>query len=243
MNEPTGELRDSTTVAGALRASGAVREFTDDVVTDSTLYDILDDARFAPSGGNRQPWRVIVLRDADQRRLVAETYLEAWHDYVGHVLAGLVPFAPTATAQDRLSALERRGDAVAKSDPRGFAETLADAPALLLVTVDLSQLAATDRDLPRYTFVGGASVYPFVWNVLLAAQARGLGGVMTTVATRLEDRLRPVLKLDDNDAVAAMVVLGYPRRRVARLTRRPVERFTTLDTRNGPALEPNNPSA
>ena len=89
------ELRD------ALRTTGSIRRFTDQPVDDRLLYAILDDARFAPSGGNRQAWRVIVVKDDARRRALAADYLDAWHDYVGHVLAGLVPFSPLATDEER----------------------------------------------------------------------------------------------------------------------------------------------
>ena len=67
-------------------------------------------------------------------------------------------------------------------------------PALLLVLADLSALAAVDRDLPRYTFAGGTSIYPFVWSLLLAARAEGLGGVMTTMPVRSEDGVARALR-------------------------------------------------
>ena len=51
-----------------LRTTGAVREFTDEPVPDEVLARVLDTARFAPSGGNRQGWRVVVVRDPDTRR-------------------------------------------------------------------------------------------------------------------------------------------------------------------------------
>jgi nitroreductase len=52
----------------ALRSTGSSREFTDQLVDDATIAAILDDARFAPSGGNRQPWRVAVVHDGSIRR-------------------------------------------------------------------------------------------------------------------------------------------------------------------------------
>ena len=58
----------------------------------------------------------------------------------------------------------------------------------MLVVADLRALAAVDRDLDRYTLVGGASIYPFCWSVLLAARAEGLGGVMTTMASGARTR-------------------------------------------------------
>ena len=55
-------------IISTLRTTGAVRAFTDEPVADAVVHEILDDARFAPSGGNRQPWRVAVVKDPTIRR-------------------------------------------------------------------------------------------------------------------------------------------------------------------------------
>jgi nitroreductase len=220
----------------ALRTTGSVREFTARPVDDALLFEILDEARFAPSGGNRQAWRVLVIKDAAQRRAIGALYLEAWHDYVAHLLAGVVPFSPLASEEDRAAAQGQRAAALARSRPDGFAETLGEVPVMLVVCVDLGVLAATDRDLDRYHFAGGASIYPFVWNILLAARSRGLGGVMTTMATRNEPRLAELLDLPTNYAVASVVALGYAQRRHTKLTRKTVGEFTTVDTFGGAAF-------
>ena len=222
----------------ALRTTGSIRNFTDEEVSEQTIYEILDDARFAPSGGNRQAWRVIVVRDPAQRRRVRDAYLEGWHDYVGHLLAGLIPFSPLASESDRAAALAQRGEAVARSSPDGFAETIDGVPVMLVICANLEVLAATDRDLDRYHMVGGASIYPFVWNILLAARERGLGGVMTTIATRNEDRVREALSVPQSYAVASVVVLGHPLRRHLNLARRSVEDFTTVDNFDGMTFTP-----
>ena len=222
----------------ALRTTGSIRNFTKEQVSEETVYEILDDARFAPSGGNRQAWRVIVVRDPVQRRRVRDAYLDGWHDYVGHLLAGLVPFSPLATDTDRAAALAQRGQAEARSTPDGFAETIHTVPVMLVICANLEVLAATDRDLDRYHLVGGASVYPFVWNILLAARARDLGGVMTTIATRNEDRIRDALGVPTSYAVASVVVLGHPQRRLVNLSRRKVEEFTTTDYFDGASFAP-----
>jgi nitroreductase len=224
------ELRD------ALRTTGSVRAFTDEPVDDAVLFDVLEDARFAPSGGNRQAWRVIVVRDPEQRRLLGAAYLDAWHDYVASLLAGVTPFSPLASADERDAVAALREAAEAKSSPDGFAETLERAPALLVVAADLAAFAATDRDLDRYQLVGGASIYPFIWSILLAAHERGLGGVMTTVATANEPRLRDIFSLPSNYVVASVVVLGYPEHRATKLRRREVPEFTSVDRFDGPAF-------
>jgi nitroreductase len=217
----------------ALRTTGSVRGFLDEPVPDETLYDILDDARFAPSGGNRQAWHVIVVKDARRRRALRDLYLDGWHDYVAHVLAGLIPFSPLASDEDRAVALSNRDAAIAVSKPDGFPETLENVPVMLVICADLSALAATDRDLGRYQIAGGASIYPFVWSILLAARARGLGGVMTTIATRNEPGVREVLDLPDDQIVASIVALGRPTSQVTKLKRRGVDEFTTIDSFDG----------
>lgn len=221
----------------ALRTTGSVRNFTPDPVPDQLLFDVLNDARFAPSGGNRQAWHVIVVKDQARRRAIGDCYLDAWHDYVAHVLAGLIPFSPLASQGDRELATSKRDDAIATSKPYGFPETLSDVPVMLVVCADLRFLAATDRDLGHYQIAGGASIYPFVWSILLAAADRGIGGVMTTVATRKEPELRAVLELPDDVIVAAVVALGYPQQRHTKLKRNAVTDFTTIDAFDGPAFQ------
>jgi nitroreductase len=219
----------------ALRTTGSIGYFTDEPVSDELLFAVLDDARFAPSGGNRQAWRVIVVRDLARRKRVRDLYLDAWHDYVGHLLAGLIPFSPLASDEDRASALAQRSAAEALSRPDGFPEALDQVPVMLVICANLEVLSATDRDLDRYQLVGGASVYPFIWNILLAARERGLGGVMTTVATRNEGALREALAIPPTYAVASVVALGHPSSRHTRLKRNPVETFTSVDSFDGPA--------
>jgi nitroreductase len=127
--------------------------------------------------------------------------------------------------------------AAASAGPGGFAEHLDEVPVLLVLLADLSKLAAVDRDLDRYTLVGGGSIYPFAWSILLAARAEGLGGVMTTMATRREPEMKQLLAVPEHFAVAGLIALGRPLHQPARLKRLEVSRFTTLDRFDGPALD------
>lgn len=227
------DLRD------ALRTTPATREFTDEPVPDEVVADLLDVARFAPSGGNRQAWRVVVVRDPDQRRALRDLYLPGWYDYLAMGQAGLVPWAPVGDRDAEAAARARAPEvaAAAAGGPGGMAEHLDRVPVLLVVLADLRALAATDRDLGRYTLVGGASVYPFVWGILLAARDAGLGGVITTMLAAQEPAVREVLGAPDHLAVAAAVALGHPARRVTRLRRAPVGSFATYDRVDGPPVE------
>ncbi len=227
----------------ALRTTGSIRNFTDEPIDDALVYEILDEARFAPSGGNRQAWRVIVVKDTRQRAAIGAAYLDVWHDYVAHLLAGIIPFSPLASDDDRVAALAQRERAESKSKPDGFAENVQHVPVMLVVLADLEVLAALDRDLPRYHFVGGASIYPFVWSILLAARARGLGGVMTTMAIAREDQLAAILKLPPNYAVASIVALGHFEDGATKLKRRGVAEFTTIDSLDGAIFESEQPTS
>jgi nitroreductase len=227
----------------ALRSTGAVREFVPEPIDDTTLYRILDTARFAPSGGNRQGWRVIVVKDPEKRRALRDLYLTGWYEYLSIAGAGLVPWAPVtdreAEARAMASAPALAARVADESDPGltpGMAEMLDTAPALLVLVADLTALAAVDRDLDRYTFAGGASIYPFAWNLLLAARAEGVGGVITTMAIRREDEVRQLFSLPTTAAVAAVVVLGRPVAAARRLRRLSVEEFTYVDRYGGPAF-------
>ena len=140
-----------------------------------------------------------------------DLYLRGWYEYLAMGSAGLVPWAPVTDRAAEAAAIANAGPfADAGAAAPGFAETLDTAPALLLVLADLTALAAVDRDLPRYTFAGGASIYPFVWSLLLAARTEGLGGVMTTMPVRQEDEVRALFSIPATVAVAALVVAGPP---------------------------------
>jgi nitroreductase len=223
-------------LSDALRTTGAVREFTAQPVTDDVLGRVLDTARFAPSGGNRQGWRVVVVQDGPTRRRLRDLYLEGWYEYLALGAAGLTPWSPVAdrAAEARaLAEVPRIAEQVAARGG-GFAEHLDEVPVLLALFADLGALAAVDRDLGRYTLAGGASIYPFAWNLLLAARAEGLGGVITTMPIRREVEVKELLGAHDDLALAAVVALGHPARPRRRLTRAPVEEWTTIDRLDGP---------
>jgi nitroreductase len=221
-----------------LRSTGAVRAYTDEPVSDDVLARVLDTARFAPNGGNRQGWRVIVVKDQQARRSLRDLYRSGWYDYMALAAAGLTPWSPLTDRGEEGAALANAGQfADAGTAAPGFAEQLDSAPALLLILADLGVLATVDRDLPRYTMVGGASIYPFVWSLLLAARAEGLGGVMTTVVVRREAELRALFDIPESVVAAALVVLGHPVAAARRLKRAPVSSFAWVDRFEGAPLQ------
>jgi nitroreductase len=225
----------------ALRTTGAVREFEDRQVPDDVLYGILEAARFAPSGGNRQAWRVIVVADPVLRARLGALYLTGWYEYLAMSRAGLVPWAPVTDREAEAAALGK-ATAVREQATRtapGFAEQLEKVPALLLLLADLRLLAAVDRDHDGYTLVGGASVYPFAWSILLAAHAAGLGGVLTTVLVREEASVLQLVGAPAGWVLTGALALGYPKQpRPSRLRRRAVELFAMVDRFDGLPLGP-----
>lgn len=215
------ELRDG------IRTNGTVRAFLPDPVDDATVAAVLDDARFAPSGGNQQPWRVVLVKDREIRARLADLIRPVWVEYVSTTAAGTRPFV-----------MGRSVDFDPIEVPNPTVDHLVDAPVVLVVAVDLSKVAMMDGNAThRPSVVGGASIYPFCWNVLLAARTYGLAGVLTTFLSRVEQQAAPVLGLPVGHAIAATIVLGVPEHQPTRLKRRPVESFTTIDRFDGSPID------
>jgi nitroreductase len=194
----------------AMKTAWTNRHFKPDDVPDEVIDEVLDAARFAPSGGNRQGWRVVVVKDAATRRALRDLYLEAWNPYV-------------ATVKANADATRLQARSVQAADD--FAQGLHKIPVLLVVCVDLSTLAVTDAALDRQSIVGGASIYPFVQNVLLAARDSGLGASLTTILVASEPAVAELLGIPEGFAVAALIALGWPVKVPTKLSRRPVEEF------------------
>jgi nitroreductase len=210
-----------------MRSTPAVREFTDDPLPDDVLARILDNARFAPSGGNRQGVRVVVVRDKDTRTALADLTLPVARRYAAQVANGESPWNPLQPSGVDRATIE------ATEVPPQMSAPLREAPVVLVICLDLAVAAATDQDLDRIAVVQGASVYPFVWNVLLAARNEGYGGVLTTMAVAEEPRVKELLGVPDTYAIAAIVPLGKPVRQVTKLRRRPVPEFATRERFDG----------
>lgn len=213
-----------------MRTTFACREFTDEPVPDDVIYQILDVARFAPSGGNRQGQRVIVVRDPEVRGRLADLCRPAMVRYMVQASRGEPPWntvLPTTVDDDELARVRVESP---------FLDSLSQVPVVLVVAVDLSVVASFDRHIDRVGVISGASVYPFVQNILLAARNLGYGGVITTSLASQEPAAQALLGLPPHHAIAAMIPLGRPKRQLTKLRRRPVEQFATLERADGPPL-------
>ena len=224
----------------ALRTTGAVREFTDEPVPDAVLARVLDTARFAPSGGNRQGWQLVVVQDPAIRRTLRDLYLDGWYEYLAIAMAGLTPWAPVTDREAEAKAAAGAPELAAQGGgpSAGFAEQLDEVPVLLALFADLRVVAAVDRDHDRYTFAGGASLYPFAWNLLLAAREEGLAGVITTMPIRREAEVKELLGAPGHLALAAVIALGHPVHQPRRLRRVAVADFAHVDRLDGRPFGP-----
>jgi nitroreductase len=212
----------------AIRTNGTVRAFTDEHVDDATVASVLDDARFAPSGGNRQPWRVAVVKDAVLRRELATLMQPVWDEYLETAAHGGNPFNVVDYVRPTEITPNKHNDLLANIE---------SIPVVLAVAADLSRIAMMDAVLDRPPITGGASIYPFCWNLMLSARAHGLGGVMTTFLSRVEPAAAPALGLPDHHALVTTIFLGHPVHQPTKLTRHPVESFTTVDRFDGRPLK------
>ena len=202
-----------------MRCAPSTRRFTDQPVSREVLERVFDNARFAPSGGNRQGWRVVVVTDADMRRRLRELYEAPWDEYMIQTggRAALEAGEGSGLPAGRLRMLRGADE---------FAHTFDQVPVHLVICVDLPALAIVDRSLDRPSIVGGASVYPFVQNILLGLRAEGLGAAFTTLLTPAEEEVRKLLELPDGVILAGHISVGHradpwPKR----LSRRPVSEF------------------
>ena len=213
-----------------MRTTFAAREFTDDPLPDATLVKILDEARVAPSGGNRQGWRVIVVRERATREALAAATAPAAKRYAAQQKLGESPWNTIVPTRADAATIE------ATPPPARLIEPVLKAPVVLVVCVDLRVVASTDQDLDRVGVISGASIYPFAWNILLAARHEGFGGTITTLAVAQEPALRRALGIPPHVAVCAVMPLGKPLKPLTKLRRKPVEQFATRERFDGPPL-------
>jgi nitroreductase len=167
----------------AIHSQRAVRHFSAQPVSDEMVETILHAAICAPNGGNRQLWRFVVIRDADIKRRLGQWYLSAWQ-------------AATA-AMGALTQPYRHG--------AELAQQMATVPVLILACIDHGHAGPGRGPITR-----GASIYPAVQNLLLAARALGLGTVLTTLHTQYESEIKALLHIPDTVETAALIPVGYP---------------------------------
>jgi len=212
--------RDLYEVMSTLRA---VRRLRPDPIPDDVLERVLQAACWAPTGGNVQPWRVIVVRSPEKKAALQAVYAPEWATYTGFMRRRLDKQGLTGEDRARVERTIAAGD--------HLAEHLAEAPAILMFVADPAQMAITDRNLDRISMVGGGSVYTAVQNTMLACVAEGLGCTLTTLHCLREPEVKEALAIPADWATLAMVPIGWPvGRGHGPITRRPPSELAYDDT-------------
>jgi nitroreductase len=184
----------------AINTQRAMRRLKPDPVPDELIWKLLDAAVKAPSGGNRQPWNFIVIRDAETKAKIAEWYLDGWNTAYG-------PFREAAMASPAIARTYSSADYLANH--------LAEVPVLIMATLDPARVAPVTPP--------GANVFPAVQNLMLAARALGLGTTLTTVYRTHEAEVKQLLGIPDSVETMALIPLGWPRGNFGPTMRIPTE--------------------
>ncbi|WP_084525320.1 nitroreductase family protein [Nocardia vaccinii] len=192
-----------------MSTASAVRRYRPEPVADSVLETCLRAASWAPSGGNQQQWRFVVIRSAAVRAVITEGARRTW---------------------DKMSAfydLERPADTATDAKSRVLRAMWehmnhgGDAP-VCVVCCTQPQRGVSD-------FQQGGSLYPAVQNFLLAARAQGLGAAITLWQDQCEDELRASIGIPADWRVAALITAGWPKGRHHEVRRKPFEEMVAID--------------
>ena len=194
-----------------LATTRSIRRFRPDPIPDELLRSVLKAATWAPSGSNTQAWRFVVVRDPDKRRQIGQLYRAAVFEF----------YSPERLASETDVARQRMNAGAIY-----LAEHIGTEPPVLVI---FCREAASASPAGYREWTSGASIYPAVQNLLLAARASGLGGCLTTLHLRYEAEVKDLLGIPKSVDTCALVPLGYPRDRFGPLRRRPVEDVTYLD--------------
>jgi nitroreductase len=184
-----------------MRTLRAVRRLRPDPIPDDVLRRVLEAATWAPTGGNRQPWRIIAVKDRALKQRLGALYAERWAAFAKYYRQMAAGIAETA-ARKRTELTIAAGDYLAEH----FHAT----PVIAIFCFNPAEMAVTDAKLDRVSVVGGASVYPAVENLLLACRAEGLGCVLTTLLCEREPEVRELLAIPQPWGTAAAIPIGYP---------------------------------
>ena len=186
----------------AMSTLRAVRRLRPDPIAGDVLERILTAATWAPTGGNMQPWRIVVVTDAEKKQRLEDLYRPHWESYLpGYEkkIAG----APDSVRKPAKRAMEAG---------TYLATHMHEVPLIAVFCYNPGIMTITDSDLDHPSVVGGGSVYPAVQNFLLACRNEGLGCVLTTLLCYEEAEVKPMLGLPERWYTCAHVPVGYPLR-------------------------------
>jgi nitroreductase len=185
----------------------AIRRLKPDPIPEETLRKIVEAGIHAPSGGNRQDWGFILVRDPELKRFIRDRYLATQQK----LQAGRPPISDLPP--DRQRAMKAAAH---------LSEHMHEAPVLLLACALKEYPPWTQNPRASQATVHG-SIYPAVQNILLACRAYGIGATLTTTHCFFEDELKQKLGVPENMEISALLPMGYPRGKLGKTTRKPVE--------------------
>src|SRR5262245_22277989 len=199
----------------AVSTQRSMRRLKPDPVPDSVIRQILDLAICAPSGGNRQGWGFVGGRAAAKRARLGELYRECWGELMKAPYYAAASQAPPDSPGGRMLASARH-----------LSEHLSEAPVLVLACIALDPGA-------KPTLTTGASIYPAVQNLMLAARALGVGSCLTTIHKFRDAQVKQLLGIPADVETAALIPLGYPLGKFGRPPRQPVTEVSHWDSWGG----------
>lgn len=204
----------------AMSTLRAVRRLRPDPIPRDVVHRLLQAAAWAPTGGNVQPWRVVIVQDAARKAALGALYLERWKVYVDshrRLIADALD-----DVKDKAERMLAAGDYLA--------DHFGEAPVIAVFCFNPQAMTITDAGLGRVSVVGGASIYTAVQNFLLACRAEGLGCTLTTLLCEVEPQVKELLEIPEGWYTACAVPIGWPKLRGhGPISRRPVERLAFLD--------------
>src|SRR6201988_669165 len=196
----------STDLFEIVRTTRSMRRLKPDPVPNELIRKILEGGTCAPSGGNMQHWRFLVIRDPKVKETVGALYKRAWDEQVGPRYRSGEP--TPGTSRERFERM------------LGAAEYLANHVHEAPVWIVLCLEGATP------TRTSGSSIYPAVQNMLLAARALGLGATLTTLYLQFEKEAEMALGLPLglplNVHSYELLPIGYPMGRFGPVRRIPL---------------------
>ena len=172
----------------------AIRYWVEEPVSRELIERVIEAASKAPSGSNHQPW-MFVVADRDP---VKTSLAEALRDYYEE--------GPLKTLVESSQKTEDSSQRLMMSGAENFFTNLRTAPAIIIPC--LYKLSSPTSEMN--TLIAGSSIYLAVQNMLLAARALGLGTLMTTSHSLIEEVIRDVCKIPDDAQPAALIPIGFP---------------------------------
>ncbi|HEY2385610.1 MAG TPA: nitroreductase family protein [Candidatus Binatia bacterium] len=202
----------------------AIRRLKPDRVPEDVVWKVLEAGTMAPSGGNSQPWRFVVLQDPELKRFVQERYLRVLRVYLQATAEAAGRRQPPPGPDEAARQVRTRDAAL------HLGEHLHEAPLLLLVCMvqrDLALLRDAQGNLRGPAVY--SSIFPAVQNILLACRAFGLGATLTTLHLGFEGQIKERLGIPADVETVAMLPIGYPIGRFGPTRRTRVEDVTYWD--------------